>query len=106
MLFYKDLRKNCRIYLNRQIDLELRSLSRFTGDADAPAMLLDDLLHDGEAETSAAFFSREERFEDSIASRLIHSFTVVRNRDTCVTARRLSIAVSFRRQQLCRDQHL
>ena len=45
------------IGLDWQVDFELRALPGFTGDADAAAVLLDDLLHDCKTETGAAFFS-------------------------------------------------
>src|SRR6185437_13426480 len=98
----KDVARN---YLNRQVDLELGTLARFAGDADSATVLFDDLLHDCEAQSGAAFLRREERFEDPIAGGFVHSFAVVCDRDAREATSRLSVAVRLGCEELRRNPH-
>ena len=50
--------------LNRQIDEKSRSFADLTLHYDISAMLLDDLMRDGEPEAAPLFFSREKRIKD------------------------------------------
>src|SRR5262249_35211109 len=50
----------------RQHDTEERARARVVADVDGAAVILDDLLREGEAEPRAAFFRGKERVEDAV----------------------------------------
>ena len=81
--------------LDGEVDTESRSLSQFAGDVYTAAMLLHDLLHNGQSQPSASLLRREEGLKDSIASGLIHSFTLVCDRDARIFFGWLPVTISL-----------
>src|SRR5580658_1742421 len=72
----------------RQDDVEPRPLAGRTLDLDSPAMVLDDAVHDGEAEPGAlADLSRgEKRLEHPSLRRRVHPAPRVRNGEAQMSA--------------------
>src|SRR5919199_2601745 len=56
----------------REFDGEARALAGLAVGADGAAVLLDDLLGDGEAQASPLLLGGEERLEDARAGLLVH----------------------------------
>ena len=65
----------------------------FARDADAATVQFNDLLHDRQPQTCAAFLRRKERFEDAVARGLVHSLSLIRDRYPRIRFRRLTVAV-------------